>query len=246
MENNFPDWIKKHPGSTFENYKLTVCVTENQTVEPPPPPKPIRKYWLYLAGFAIAFTLFYAVGQLAGESIAHYIKSVISSQHFKADDWKRENYGTFGLSIETPVRLVKSDLPLPDNIRQFIDIMDVYKYGGNNFAIMINSARYKPEIGSLDLLGAANGSVSEMKAQQGVSDFNYSQDPFSISDLPGIIQRGTYMHNGEAVEFINAIFLNGLVYYQILIAYQPDDQKRKSAAEKIIASIEFQSESKQI
>lgn len=241
MENNFPDWSKKHPGGSFEDYKHAVCVTEDQAVEPPPPPKPMHKGWKYLAGFAIGFALFYAVGELAGEALVRFVKHEIFSSGSIQQDWKREPFGQFGLSVETPVRLFKNDLAIPDNVRMYIDKMEYYSYEdkNNQFGIGINSLRYKPEIGSISLEGAASGSIAEMKMQPGVTNFNYSQDPFSVSELPGFIQRGTYNKEGVNIEFINSAFINGLIMYQVIVEYEAGDEKGKSIAQRVIASIEI-------
>ncbi len=241
MENNYPEWIKKHPGGNFQDYLHSVCVSEDQAVEPPPPPKPIHKGWKYLVGFAISFAIFYSVGELAGEAIVRFVKNEIFSSGSYQEDWKRESYGQFGLSVETPVRLFKGDLPIPDNLRVYIDEMEYFSYGDNNspLAIAINTILYKPEIGSISLEGAANGSVAEMKMQPGVTDFTYSQDPFSVNDLPGFIQRGTYKKDGVQVEFINSAFINGMTMYQVMVAYEAGDDKGKSAAQRVIASIEI-------
>jgi hypothetical protein len=69
LENNFPDWKRKNPERSFEEFKNSVCTTENDEQIPASKSKKSRglKYWV---GFILAFSIFYAVGQLGGEKIA--------------------------------------------------------------------------------------------------------------------------------------------------------------------------------
>jgi hypothetical protein len=74
LNNNFPDWVKKNPDKSFEDFKQSICTTE--VIETPKSKsKSIKikglKYWI---GFAITFAIFYAVGQLGGEKIVEFFK----------------------------------------------------------------------------------------------------------------------------------------------------------------------------
>jgi hypothetical protein len=74
LNNNFPDWIKKNPDKSFEDFKQSICTTEVNEA-PKSDSRSIKikglKYWI---GFAIAFAIFYAIGQLGGEKIASIFK----------------------------------------------------------------------------------------------------------------------------------------------------------------------------
>jgi hypothetical protein len=240
MANNFPEWRKKHPGGRLDDYLHSVCVTESEIVETPVVIKSNRKGWKYLAAFAIAFAIFYAIGELAGEAIVDFFRSSGTSKEILNKEWTRETYGEYGLTVETPEKLTRSELPIPDRVKQVLDKMDTYSYSRTEgFAIMINCVRYKPEIGAVNLQGAANGSIAEMKTQSGVTNFTYTEDPFTKNDLPGFIQKGSYNKDGTGVEFINTGFANGLVLFQVMVAYQPEDKNGKLAAERVIESIEI-------
>lgn len=238
LENNFSDWQKKNPGGSFDSYKRLICVSEEEIntipVKVRTRPKSL-KYWI---AFTIVFAVFYAVGQFGGEAIVRIIKTYRAAREMATQEWTRQSYSQFGLSVETPFKMEKTELPVPDNLKQAIDIMDTYSYSmSQGFGVMINNVRYKPEIGSVNLEGAANGSIAEMKMQPGVSGFTYTEDPFSKNDMPGFIQKGSYNKDGDLVEFINTGFANGLVLYQVMVAYNPDNNDMKAMALRIIESI---------
>jgi hypothetical protein len=240
LENNFSDWKRRNPAGSFEDYKRLICVSETEINSIPVKVKTRPKSLKYWIGFTVAFAIFYAVGQFGGEAIVRIIKSAGTHKEILTTDWTRETYGDFGLSFEAPVKLINIELPLPDNVRRFIDRMNTYSYEtGSNFTIFVNSIKYLPDIGTLNLEGAAIGSVNEMKLQAGVTDFNYSQDPYSVSDLPGFMQHGTFKKDGIVVEFLNTGFLNGLVVYQVMVAWKAEDNDSKAAAHKVVTSIEI-------
>lgn len=239
LENNFTDWLKRNPESTFEDFRKLICISENdiQKVEPTKPKPRKLKYWI---GFAVAFAIFYAIGQFGGEAIVKFIKSGKTAKEVLDQKWIKETYGDFGLTVETPIQLIKSDLALPENVRQLIDKMDVFEYSSaKGFKILINSIQYNSVIGAVNLEGAATGSINEMKLQKGVTDLNYSEEVIFKNELPGFIQKGTYKFNGVDVGFINTGFSKGLVLWQVMVAYQMDDEVGRTASKKVIDSIEI-------
>ncbi len=144
------------------------------------------------------------------------------------------------MTVETPAKLTKGDLPLPDNVKKVIDQMYVYDYmSEKGFKIMINSIKYKPVIKRANLQGAANGSVNKMKSQKGVTNFNYTQDTISRNGISGFLQKGTYQQNGVEAEFMNAGFAKGIIIWQVIVVYQKDDDVGRIAAKRVINSIEI-------
>jgi hypothetical protein len=240
LDNNFPDWKKRNPGKTLADFKKTVCVSEEeiQTIAAKTKKRPKGlKYWI---GFAAMFAIFYAVGSFGGESIVRFFKSQKTSKEVLEQEWIKETYGNHGLALETPVILSRQELPIPEHVKQYIEEIHSHAYlSGKGFKVMINSIKYKPAVGQADLQGAANGAVNEMKMQQGVTDFNYNEEPINKNDIPGLIQKGTYNHDGIGVEFINATFREGLVLWQILVAHETTDEVGRIAAKRVIESIEI-------
>lgn len=244
LESNFTDWKKRNYDKTLDDFKQLMCVSETELQKNPVKTKSKPKRLKYWIGFAVVFAIFYAIGQFGGETIVKLFKSEKTSKEVLDQKWIKVTYGNFGLTVETPVKMTKGDLPLPDNVRQVIDQMDVYNYMSNKgFIVMINNIKYNPAIGQINLQGAANGSVNEMKMQKGVTDFNYSEEDIYKNDISGFIQKGMYKQNGIAVEFINTGFSKGLIFWQVLVAYQTDDEVGRTAAKRVIESIEIMEKS---
>jgi hypothetical protein len=240
LENNFTDWLKRNQESTFEDFKKLICVSEQdirQSVAEPKPKSRKLKYWI---GFAVTFAIFYAIGQFGGESIVKLIKSGKTAKEVLGQKWIKETYGDFGLTVETPIKLIKGDLPVPENVRQVIDKMDVYEYKSvKGFKILINSIKYNPSIGVANLEGAATGSINEMKLHKGVTDFSYSEEVIFKNEIPGFIQTGSYKLDGVDVAFINTGFSKGLIFWWVQVAYLMDDEVGRTAAKRVIESIEI-------
>jgi hypothetical protein len=105
---------------------------------------------------------------------------------------------------------------------------------------MINSVRYKPEVGTVNLQGVANGSIAEMKMQPGVKEFDYTEDYIYNGKIPGFAQKGTFIKEKVKVEFVNTGFLNGHVLYQIMVVYRIDDKVAQKVADRVTKSIKIE------
>lgn len=240
LDNNFSEWRKRNHDKTFDDFKQLICISEtdipNTSVKTKSKPKGL-KYWI---GFLVAFTIFTAIGQLGGEEVAEFFNSEKTSKEVLTQEWVKDTYGGFGLTVETPVKMTKGDVPIPDNAREVIDQMDVYNYISNKgFKVIINSIKFNQAIGETNLEGAANGSINEMKMQKGLTDFNYTEDYIYKDNIPGFIQKGTYNLSGIGIEFINTGFFRGLIMWQVMVIYQANDEVGKIAAKRVIESVEI-------
>lgn len=240
LDNNFRDWQARNPEKKFDEFKTLICVSESEVNNNPivkkNQPKKI-KYWI---GFAVAFTISTIIGQFFGDKIIEFIKFGKTPKSILEQKWIIEEYGQDGLIVETPFKLNSTQLHLPDNVKALIDnCTSNMTSTSKGMMIMINCIRYKPEAGMLNLQGAANGSIAEMKMQQGVSDFDYSENYIYIDDIPGFMQKGTFKKDKIQMEFINSGFANGLVFYQIMVGYISDDIVAKQIAERVIKSIKI-------
>lgn len=249
LENNFSNWHRKYPEKSLDDYKRLICISEEEIPKDDFKAKSRRprglKYWI---GFTVSFAIMYAVGQFGGEAIVKYFKSEKTSKEVLSQKWIKESYGDFGLTVETPVILMKSDIQVPDNLRQMIEKADCFNYmSTKGFKIMITCFKYKPELaGYLDLQGAATGAVNEIKMQKGVTDFVYTEEKIYKDDIPGIIQKGKFKQDGISTEFINNLFTSGLILWQVWVVFQEDDEIGRIASKRVIESIEINIKSKSV
>lgn len=258
LEKNFTDWHLNNPDKSFNDFKNTVCVPRADVQNNKSKANNSKgiKYWV---SFTIAFALSYVIGSYGGKAIINFLNSEITNEtliklldrettdkEVLEKNWIKETYGNFGLTVETPVKMTKSDLPLPENIKQLIEEMDVYSYDSNKgFKVMINSIKYNPSVGKLNLEGAILGAINELKAHSEYSDITYNQEEMKKGETPGLIQKGKFKQSGIDVEFINTAFAKDLVLYQVMVAFQIDDETGRIAANKVIESIEIKDSPKE-
>ncbi|MCF8298384.1 MAG: hypothetical protein K9J13_12630 [Saprospiraceae bacterium] len=241
LDNNFSVWKKSNPDKSLEDFKQLICISEeeiqrlNSQITPKKPRK--LKYWI---AFAFVFAFFYGIAYFFGETVIRYLKSEKTSKEVLDKKWTREAYGNFGLTVETPVKIPKSNMELPARIKQYVEIMDYYvNESDKGFKIVISSMKYKSEVGELSLQGGADGAMKEMKNQSEISDLTYTEEELYKDDVPGIIQKGTLKISGINAELINTIFLSGHNSYQVMVLFQSDDDVGRIAANRVIESIEI-------
>ena len=240
LENNFRDWQRKNSESSFEDFKKLVCISEQEIPSQPDTKKKPKslKYWI---GFAVAFVIFYAIGQIGGEKLVSIFKSEKTSKEVLSQEWITETYGDFGLVAETPVIMTKMEVELPPQVQEVIENMNMFEYNSaKGFKVFISTIKYKPIIQEADLQGAATGSANEMRMQKGVTDFDYMEEAIVLNEIPGIKQTGSYKMNGTSVEFLNTVYLKGLNLWQVMAAYPIDDEVGKIAAKRVIESVKIE------
>lgn len=240
LDNNFSNWKKWNPDKSFEDFKQQVCLSDSEIQHLSIGQKPKSKKLKYIIVTVLTIAFFYMVGKYGGEVVSGIILSESTSEEILNQEWVKETYGSFGLSVETPSKMVEEVIPLDDEVLEYIDVMDNFDYSkGWGFKVLVSSIKYKPVVGEANLKGAADGSVNEMKNQIDVTNFSYTEDSLIIDGIKGLIQRGNYRKNETEIEFINTVFAKGLLFWQVMVAYQTNDDNGRVAAERVIESIEF-------
>lgn len=79
-----------------------------------------------------------------------------------------------------------------------------------------------------------------MRKNPEVTDFVYDEKPFSSGNIPGMIQRGSFIQKAIDIEFINILLLSEFDVWHVTILMKKKDEVAKKAAERIIQSIHIQ------
>lgn len=247
LENNFTQWKHRNPGSTFEDYKNNVCLTESQLPQEPPrsnsrrtlKSRSLKEKILIVA----TVVLFAGIGSWFGSSAVRNIQnSKKTDKKVLSEQWVKKTYGSYGLYIETPWELKPAaPLPLPENVNKMLERLESFEsQNDDQFKIGVVSGKYNPaEVIEMSLQGAADGAVNEVRNMPGVTNFVYSQDSYSVNDIPGFIQRGTYNQRGFKIGFINVGVVKDYNYWQVMILGRENDEVAQKAAERIIKSIQI-------
>lgn len=241
---NFTNWKKLHPECSFDDFKNTICLSEEEKkAVPKTQPKKQRKNLKYWVSFGIIFLVFFLVGSFGGKYIGNFFSNLINSNQISVSvfekKWEKQTF-PLNVTIETPVFLEEKSLAVNDNIKHYIDKIDYYVAEQDLFSIAVNVIKYKSIIGEASLEGGAQGAVAQMKSQKGVSEFQYNQEVFNNNKLAGILQKGRFTQDKIAkIAFTNAIFAKELLAWQIIIIYPEGDEVGKKIAERVIKSIKI-------
>lgn len=240
LDNNFGIWKKWNPDMSFKDFKQQVCLSESDIQQLSIVHKPKSNKIKYVVITLLTIAFFYLVGKYGGELVSRLILSQGTSDKILQQEWVKETYGSFGLTVETPSKMLKEDIPLDEEVLEYIEIMDSYEYSKDRgFKVLLNSVKYKPIVKEANLKGAADGSVNEMKVQAGVSEFTYTENSLDVDGINGLIQTGNYMKDKTKIEFVNTVFAKGQLFWQVLVAWQYEDDNGRIAANRVVESIGF-------
>lgn len=241
LENNYTAWQKANPTKKKEDYIQLYCISDEE-IQERILNKPKKKSKLaYLIGLVIVVSISTALASLGVNELIKYYKISKGSEKVSEADWERKEYGNLGLSIDTPYELNKIDLPYPEELKTIIDRSYSYTYSSNEgLYILVNSVEYSELIGEFSIEGAANGSINEMKMEEGVSNFTYEQEDIEWNAIPGFKQNGSFLKDGIDANFINIGYAKERIFHQVLIIYPQSNKDAKSISERISSSISLQ------
>lgn len=243
LENNFQSWHKINADRTLDEYKKEVCITAESLISAKhiDNRKKIRKYRMkFLTVFAFSFIALTIAGYFLGIYLVRYFQNEMTSENIFEKKWDIETYGNFGLTLETPYPMTETKVTVPANVKDVIESIETFAYDKKRgFKVTASSVQFKPVVRAVNIQGAANRSVAEIKRQDGVTDLNYTEDIVMISKIKGIKQKGSYKKNHIPFEFITVVLGDGLHLWQVTIIYNQTDMTGKKAAERVIKSLEI-------
>jgi hypothetical protein len=244
LVNNYPDWKLKNHGKSLEVFRTAVCVQGETEQDFREVPKTKRSFLNkksiiiglgILAGISVIVT-FSVVGPKIVETAVTYVQN----SGFFREKWEKATYGQYGFVLETPGKLTQSKLEIPAEAQALIADMTVYELVGiSGLKLYANSLKYRPEVGEANITNAANGAVSNIQLQGGLTDVQFSETPFGKSGVPGIRLDGTGVENGVAVSMLIVIFCRDLNLWQVSISWPSTSENLKRDAERIVESIKI-------
>ena len=151
LDNNFSNWQTRNPEKTFDDFKQLICISEADVQKTSQKTKSNRpkglKYWII---FAVAFAIFYAIGQFGGEKIAGIFRKPAFDKAMV--EYANEINKTCPMMLDNATRL-DNVITLPGNIFQYnytiamvkdsINIDELKKYLEPN---IINGVKTQPQM----------------------------------------------------------------------------------------------------
>lgn len=152
---------------------------------------------------------------------------------FKAPDGQVE--------IETPVTMVRTELPIPAVAKEQMESLIFYSGSINdNFVILLNEVRYKPDV-NIPLEAAARSGIRQLKQNKDVSDFSYAQDSTLVSGYPAILLKGSYTSQHSIQRgFLAEVIKNEASTFSVMVIYERTKSDQLEMAEKVIRSIKVE------
>ncbi|MBN2597392.1 MAG: hypothetical protein JXR82_11465 [Marinifilaceae bacterium] len=116
LGNNYSDWKVRNSDQSFEEYKQAVCTTESIDLSKESPKVKNKKGLKYWIAFAVAFAIFYAIGQIGGESLAGLFRKTTFDKALI--ETASELNESCPIMIDNATRLDNA-IALPDNVFQY-------------------------------------------------------------------------------------------------------------------------------
>ncbi len=170
LKNNFTDWKKDNPNNTFEDFKQLICTTnpvEHSKEDSNKKKSKGLKYWI---GFALAFAIFYAIGQLGGEKLVSFVRKPAFDKNLM--EIASELNKTCPIMVDSLTRL-DNTIALPNKVFQY------------NYSLISGSKQYIDTEGLKSFLTPRI--INEVKTNPGmkfVRDNNATVN-YSYKDLNG-------------------------------------------------------------
>ncbi|MEZ4874433.1 MAG: DUF4381 domain-containing protein [Flavobacteriaceae bacterium] len=209
-----------------------------------------RKRKLIYGSISVVVALFLTLGILAATYGVSYVKDKIighPSKELLEGRWYKSEYGSPAVVIETPKVLVRTELELPDEVKQQVENMSVFSYGSliDQFYILVNSTKFKTEA-EIPLEQSLEGSLQEME-KRGAENMVVKQEAFETEKgIKGRKAFGTFQRknpNGKYApkqKFEIIVFSQKGALQQVVIAYGEQDQYAQQIVERINNSIELE------
>ncbi|MBN1397641.1 MAG: hypothetical protein JXA06_06390 [Bacteroidetes bacterium] len=181
----------------------------------------------------IVFIVFCVAGAIAGMIIYNVFFKQSDVAEYDKDDWSRSR--CLGVAFEAPFELSVMDMELPDYVRKMIKTMENYKYDSKAIALFISRTEYQEGV-KVNIDGAVQGSVTNIKASREITDLTYDVTNNYDNTFEGRIVKGKYKINKKDAEFIAHFYVNNLKMLQILIT-NLDIPENREVRDRILKSV---------
>ncbi|MGS2740312.1 hypothetical protein [Sinomicrobium sp. M5D2P17] len=192
---------------------------------------------LVAAGGAVAY---YGFTQVKDTVFGHPTRELLNGE------WVTSEYGYPAIVLETPKVLRRTEVELPDALKQTISTNQTFAYGGliGDFHVSASATTFREGV-EFNMEDAIQGSVSTME-QQGAKNIIVKQDEFTTpSGKKGIKVHGsmdmTLPGSEKTVkgEYIILNFNEKGAFQQVIIVHRQDDRYAKDIENRIVNSIDF-------
>jgi hypothetical protein len=241
LENTFQDWKIKHPGKSFEEYCTLECNQDPGIPLNATSLRPKRKYPLfyYVLATCLVLGIVYFGGRFTARKLAPYLQRIQATSITSNSKWERQICGTSGLSVESPVRLMKTLEKLPEEVDAKIDTIQIYAcVTSGGFSLYLKSITFIPSF-PVFRESALKSTIAEIQYMSGVTELNYTKQKTKIRAKEGMFAEGTYLFKKEYMGFKNIVLVDDNRLWQVMVKYHASDSLETQAAKRIVRSIDL-------
>ena len=199
---NFSAWRAVNPGKGFEDFKKEVCLTDVETLQKTPgekggkrsTPKPGSgkgkknggswSLWIFIvvcAFFLVFLTMF------GTRALIEMFKARQGQLQTNDAAWITTRIGGSGFQLETPFRLNKQEIPIPEESADMIEKMDLYQSpGSGGLNCVVSHIVYHPDIGDIKLGDLVSGSMAELRQQPGLGNLQPDEQMIQTDGVSGM------------------------------------------------------------
>lgn len=151
------------------------------------------------------------------------------------DNWKRHSLAKTDMSLELPGEPTAIPLPLSDEVKQKIQQMETYQLQKPNMEVVASYIHYTKDI-DVDLNGAVEGGISNLKNGPGVSNFKSKTEETKIGNLPGRRVTGSYTAGGTQAAFEMRVAGEKDRLWQLIVIYE---KPAEATAKRVLDSLKI-------
>lgn len=190
-------------------------------------------------------TLVLAASQLIQPNFGQIVPAVpplqiTQSESRSVAQWDRREIGETGMSAELPGMATSGNLPVRENVQRVLVKSPSYSVAGKGFAIIFSYSEFQANL-EVNLQKAADGAVSSLKLQKGISDANLKTREGRQSGLPAVFVDGSYKLGGREYGY-RAVFAGTQNrMWQVNANYLPSDTLAITSVKRVFDSLQIKS-----
>lgn len=200
------------------------------------------RFWLILF---VALFMTYLIGSYAfslfeeNEGVKDPVAQVVPVDQLT--DWHIQVF-PMGVSIELPVHLTEAKPAIDPELKSIIENSFHFTYIKRNLSISLVEIKYKPQVDSLSMEGALDGSFNELKAMTGTNVEMSDRDIYEKDDRLYGVQTCNYGDKtGEYYQRKEMIVIRDHTLWNLIICYDQKDKRLQNIANKVFYSFKIDS-----
>lgn len=252
LSNNYTLWKKRNPKGTFEQFQEKECFSYEQKLfyENSVNQSQKKKVSPALLVLGLILLIFIGLGT-AGYLLKPYVVSYASSfledkqdaifSSLNKSKWETYSCGHLGLSLDSPSPIVEDKQQLiPEQYKQMMHEMSVFTMENPLLKVQISASSIQYAKGvETSLEGAKEGLLNQLKQNLGSGQFQSTDTPYELNNIPGILTKGMVKSEESPLGFQVLSLMDGLNLWQVMVVYDNSVGSGNALADRVINSVQI-------